>query len=176
MTDELNNQSLFSPGSTSALVELFDALPHVMFCMKGADDRYLAVNDAFVRRSGRASKREVIGARAVDLFPRELAERYEEQDAHVLATGEPLRVADLAEAAGCSEKQLERRMKKVFGLSATQYVLRVRVDRATSLLLNSAEPIASVAVSCGFYDQASFTRQFGRLAGETPARFRALSA
>ncbi|HIG25885.1 MAG TPA: AraC family transcriptional regulator [Acidimicrobiia bacterium] len=244
MTDELNNQSLFSAGSTSALVELFDALPHVMFCMKGADDRYLAVNDAFVRRSGRTSKREVIGARAIDLFPTQLAERYEEQDALVLATGEPLRnelelirrpdgsfgwymtvklpvmegsqvsalvsvsrdlatpseesisfesltrvvelvqqrlssplrVADLAEAAGCSEKQLERRMKKVFGLSATQYVLRVRVDRATSLLLNSEEPIASVAVSCGFYDQASFTRQFARLAGETPARFRTLSA
>ncbi|MBT5084434.1 MAG: PAS domain-containing protein, partial [Actinobacteria bacterium] len=91
MTDELNNQSLFSAGSTSALVELFDALPHVMFCMKGADDRYLAVNDAFVRRSGRTSKREVIGARAIDLFPTQLAERYEEQDALVLATGEPLR-------------------------------------------------------------------------------------
>jgi len=29
-----------------------------------------------------------------------------------------------------------------------------------------------VATECGFYDQATLTRQFGRLTGETPARFR----
>ena len=86
---------------------------------------------------------------------------------------EPLRVADLAEAAGCSEAQLERRMKKVFGLTATQYVLRVRVERATEMLTGTDDPIAMIAAACGFYDQAGLTRQFARLAGETPARFRA---
>jgi len=223
------------------LLELFDSLPQTMFCMKAADGRYLAVNDAFVRRSGRRSRREVLGARATDLFPAPLAERYEEQDGHVFATGdalrdelelirrpdgsfgwyltvklpvegdagiealvsvsrdletpseasialesltrvvelvharldEPLRVADLAEAAECSEGQLERRMKKVFGLTATQYLLRVRVERATELLAGTDDPIAVVASLCGFYDQAGFTRQFARRAGVTPARFRA---
>ncbi|GIT46243.1 MAG: hypothetical protein Ct9H300mP12_08280 [Acidimicrobiales bacterium] len=33
----------------------------------------------------------MIGARAVDLFPKELANRYEEQDHRVFAEGEPLR-------------------------------------------------------------------------------------
>jgi len=82
-------------------------------------------------------------------------------------------VADLAAAAGCSEGQLERRMKKVFGLTATQYVLRVRVDRAAGLLVDTDRPIADIAVECGFSDQANLTRLFGRLIGETPARFRA---
>jgi len=228
-------------GFRPELLDLFDALPNVMFCMKGTDDRYTAVNQAFVRRSGRRSKRDVVGARAVDLFPGPLAERYEEQDATVFATGEPLRdelelirrpdrstgwylttklpivddgvvvglvsvsrdletpsdegiavesltrvvelvqarladplrVSDMAAAAGCTEGQLERRMKKVFGLTATQYVLRARVDRAAARLIDSDDPIAVVAAECGFYDQANLTRQFGRLAGETPARFRA---
>ena len=246
MTSESDNSALSAPdhGSTGAiqpLLELFDSLPQVMFCMKGVDGRYLAVNDAFVRRSGRRSKRDVLGARATDLFPAPLAERYEEQDGNVFSSGEPLRdelelirrpdgsfgwyltvklpieedgevtalvsvsrdlatpsderialealtrvvelvqahldeplrVADLAEAAGCSEAQLERRMKKVFGLTATQYVLRVRVERATEMLTGTDDPIAMIAAACGFYDQAGLTRQFARLAGETPARFRA---
>ena len=89
---------------------------------------------------------------------------------------EMLRVADLSEAADWSEVQLERRMKKVFGLTATQYVLRARVERATEMLTGTDDPIAVIAViaaACGFYDQAGITRQFARLAGETPARFRA---
>ena len=83
-----------------------------------------------------------------------------------------LKVADLAAAADCSEGQLERRMKRVFGLTATQYVLRARVDRAATLLIDTDRPIAEVAAECGFSDQANLTRQFGRLIGETPARFR----
>jgi AraC-like DNA-binding protein len=86
---------------------------------------------------------------------------------------EPLRVAELAEAAGCSTSQLERRMRKVFGLSASRYLLRARVDRATHLLTTTDRPLAQVAADCGFADQAAFTRTFGRLTGDTPARFRA---
>ena len=231
-----------APGCPPELLDLFDALPNVMFCWKGPDDRYVAVNHAFVRRSGRIDRRDVVGARAVDLFPGPLAERYEEQDRQVFAEGEALRdelelirrpdgstgwylttklpvvrngevvglvsvsrdletpsdegiavesltrvvelvqahsgealkVADLAAAAGCSEGQLERRMKKVFGLTATQYVLRTRVDRAAGLLVDTDRPIAEIAAECGFSDQANLTRQFGRLIGETPARFRAV--
>jgi PAS domain S-box-containing protein len=228
-------------GCPPELLELFDALPNVMFCWKGPDDRYVAVNHAFVRRSGRMDRRDVLGARAVDLFPAPLAGRYEEQDRQVFADGEALRdelelirrpdgstgwylttklpvvrdgevvglvsvsrdletpsdegialeslthvvelvqaqagealkVANLAAAAGCSEGQLERRMKKVFGLTATQYVLRVRVDRAADLLVDTDRSIAGIAAECGFSDQANLTRLFGRLIGETPARFRA---
>ena len=227
-------------GCRQEILDLFDALPNVMFCMKGTDDRYVAVNQAFVRRSGRQSRRDVVGTRASDLFPEALAEHYEGQDAQVFATGEPLRnelelirrpdlstgwylttklpvvesgevvglvsvsrdletpseegiamesltrvvdlvqerladpirVADMAAAAECSEDQLERRMKKVFGITPNQYVLRARVDRAAARLIDSDDPIAVVATECGFYDQATLTRQFGRLTGETPARFR----
>ncbi|MDH3296225.1 MAG: PAS domain-containing protein, partial [Acidimicrobiia bacterium] len=75
----------------SELLSLLELLVNVMFCMKGVDGRYLAVNAAFVSRAGKKSKREVIGRRAGELFREELAARYEQQDAQVFATGEPLR-------------------------------------------------------------------------------------
>ncbi|MEM7340104.1 MAG: AraC family transcriptional regulator [Actinomycetota bacterium] len=232
----------------SELVELFELLVNVMFCMKNRDGRYVAVNGAFVRRTGRASKRDVVGRRATELFSAPLAERYEQQDTQVLTTGRPLRdelelirredgtlgwyltvklpvvdrhadhsseasapvglvsvsrdlrtpgddqsieslgrvvahvrdhmgsrirVADLAAVADCSPAQLERRMRRTFGLSATKYVLRARVDRATELLVGTDRPLSEIAHTVGFYDQADFTHRFARLTNETPAQFRA---
>ena len=86
---------------------------------------------------------------------------------------EPIRVADLAEIAECSEDQLERRMRKVLGISAGQHVLRVRVEAATRLLTETEHSIAEVATMCGFYDQPDFTKRFARLTNSTPAKFRA---
>ena len=67
------------------LVALFETLVNVMFCVKDADGVYLEVNTAFVRRSGRRSKREVVGRRASDLFSPERATHYQEQDRRVLS-------------------------------------------------------------------------------------------
>jgi len=224
------------------LLELFDVLVNVIFCVKDVEHRYVDVNQAFVRRTGRKSKREVVGKTAREFFTSALADRYEEQDDHVFNTGQPLRdelelirrpngdlgwylttklpilgsdgspqglvsvsrdletpsdegialesltrvvdyvhshldgsvrVADLADVARCSDSQLERRMRKVFGLTATQYVLRARVDRAATLLTSTGVGLSEIALACGFYDQSSFTRTFARLTGETPAQFRA---
>jgi PAS domain S-box-containing protein len=229
--------------ASDEVLQLLEALVDVIFCAKDTELRYVAVNAAFVRRTGQRSRRAVLGSRATDHFPPAQAERYEEQDRRVLATGRPLRdelelirrpdgsmgwyvttkipmregrtptglvsisrdlgrpseetvevaalssvvalvrdrddeadgaltVADLARAAGCSTDQLGRRMRRVFGLSPTQYLLRERVDRAARLLATGDVAIAEVAARCGFYDQAMLTRHFGRLVGLTPAQYR----
>lgn len=85
---------------------------------------------------------------------------------------EPLAVGDLARAAACSASTLERRMRRVFGLSPQQFVLRARIDHAAALLTTTDVPLADVAARSGFYDQAAFTRTFGRVTGETPTQFR----
>lgn len=84
----------------------------------------------------------------------------------------PIQVADLAAVAGCSRHALERRTRRVFHLSPGQMVLRARIDRAAEELTTTTIPIAQIATSCGFYDQAAFTRTFARVTGETPAQFR----
>lgn len=85
---------------------------------------------------------------------------------------DPPTVAELAAAAGCAPSTLDRRVRRVYALSPQQYVLRARLDHAAALLGGADLTLAEVAAACGFYDQASFTRTFGRFTGETPAQFR----
>ena len=80
-----------SDPTISALDDLLTDVPHVMFCVKDTDGRYVAVNQAFADRAGKAGPTDVVGKRASDLFPAELADSYEQQDARILATGQPLR-------------------------------------------------------------------------------------
>jgi PAS domain S-box-containing protein len=75
------------------MAELLDTAPGIMYCVKSADGRYLAVNHAFAERVGKADRREVVGRRATDLFAAHLAEPYESQDRAVIETGRPLRDA-----------------------------------------------------------------------------------
>ncbi len=73
------------------IARVFDDLAQVMFCVKDSAGRYLSANDAFVRRTGRRSLRQVLGRRASDLFPVTLAASYEAQDRAVFTTGQPVR-------------------------------------------------------------------------------------
>ncbi len=75
----------------TTLSDVFSGVPHVMFCVKSVDGRYLAVNQAFAERAGRAAPGSVLGHTAGELFPDDLAESYAEQDARLLDTGEPIR-------------------------------------------------------------------------------------
>ncbi len=78
------------PPGLQAVIEAMASAPHVMFCVKNDQSRYIAANRAFAERSGRKGAGEVIGLRAGDLFPPALAERYELQDQQVLSSGEVL--------------------------------------------------------------------------------------
>lgn len=84
----------------------------------------------------------------------------------------PITVEALAAAGASNVSALERRMRRVFALSPTQFVMRARIDRSTDLLLNTDESLASIGQRCGFYDQPSFSRTFARVTGETPSGFR----
>jgi AraC-like DNA-binding protein len=86
-----NDQLLGGADLTEGLLGLFEDLPGVMFCLKDARGRYVAVNDAFVRRTSCRTKPAVLGRTAAELFQPELAERYEAQDAEVIRTGKALR-------------------------------------------------------------------------------------
>ncbi len=94
------------------LSRVFADLAHVMFCAKDAAGRYLAANDAFVRRTGRKSSRSVVGRRAADLFPLDLAGSYEAQDRAVFSSGTPVRfqLEIITDAEGAEEWFLTNKM------------------------------------------------------------------
>lgn len=87
---------------------------------------------------------------------------------------EPLRIEDLARRARLSAAQLDRRMKKIFQISAGQYLIKTRVDHAARMLARSGLAIADIAMQCGFSDQSALSRQFRQVTGMTPRQYRLL--
>ena len=85
---------------------------------------------------------------------------------------QPITVTELAAIAGMTPGALERRMRRVVGLSPRQLVVRARVEEAMHLLVTTTRPLAEIAASCGFFDQAAMTRQTRRLIGITPGAAR----
>lgn len=66
---------------------IFRVIPDIVFCVKDAERVYLAANPAFAHRLGLVSEDQVIGRKAEDLFPTELAAVYRKQDEEVLLKG-----------------------------------------------------------------------------------------
>lgn len=70
------------------------------------------------------------------------------------------------------QKALRRLFNKTQGCSISTYALRRRAFRAFDELLNTNHSLAEIALRCGFYDQAHFTKVFANLFGVTPGRLR----
>lgn len=83
-----------------------------------------------------------------------------------------VRVAAVAEAAGVHPVHLARVFRRHLGLSPGEYLRRARVRAAMSLVEQTREPLAAVAVSSGFGDQSELTKAFRRELGVTPALYR----
>jgi len=94
--DEFGTIACMAPDPLALLpcelaLELFDALPDVVFFVKDAEGRYRHANATLVRRLGLAHARALHGRTADDVFPPPLGVRYREQDRRVLATGRAVR-------------------------------------------------------------------------------------
>lgn len=85
---------------------------------------------------------------------------------------EPLKVQELADAAGLSVYRFEQRIRKIFHLTAGQLLQKTRMEAAVKRLREGDEPIATVALDCGYSDQSAFTRQFRQAVGLSPAEYR----
>lgn len=85
-----------------------------------------------------------------------------------------LKVGDLATRAGLSVFQLDQRIRALYGLSAGQYLARLRIERAIERLRRSEDGLSAIALDCGYADQTSFTRQFRKVVGVSPGQYRKL--
>ncbi len=76
----------------------------------------------------------------------------------------------VARVAGLSRYHFLRVFKQATGLTPSRYHMQCRVKRAKGLLL-AGNPIAEVALDCGFSDQSHFTHRFKQLTAATPAQY-----
>ena len=85
-----------------------------------------------------------------------------------------LMLGDLAKRAGLSPYRFDQRIRAMFGLSAGQYLTRLRLEQASDQLRRSNDPISAIALDCGYADQTAFTRQFRKVVGLSPGHYRKL--
>jgi AraC family transcriptional regulator len=79
-----------------------------------------------------------------------------------------LSLIELAALVQMSPHYFSHLFKQSMGISAHQYVIRCRVERAKNLLLQGNASIAEVAYKVGFANQSHLNRHFKRLLGITP--------
>jgi AraC-like DNA-binding protein len=82
-------------------------------------------------------------------------------------------VAHIAGELGCSRRHLSQSFGAELGLPPKALARVLRFQRAVGLLRDGGE-LADVALTCGYYDQPHFNRDFRELAGITPTDFLAL--
>lgn len=83
-----------------------------------------------------------------------------------------IQLSDLAKIAGLSQAHFSRAFKASTGCAPYQWQLRMRIDRARTLMLRTADSLDDIAVATGFADAAHFGKTFRRISGVTPAIWR----
>jgi AraC-like DNA-binding protein len=62
--------------------------------------------------------------------------------------------------------------KKATGLGFTNYVSRLRIEKAKNLLLNPNLRVSEIAFEIGFQSLSHFNRVFKRIIGYSPGKYR----
>jgi len=82
------------------------------------------------------------------------------------------RLDEVATAAGLSPAYFSTVFKDEIGESFSDFINRLKIEKAAGLLVDSDLSLADVADTCGFQDQSWFSRVFKRHMGVSPGRFR----
>jgi len=86
---------------------------------------------------------------------------------------ENLNLATLAKAMDLSSHQLSELINTEFGVSFSQYLREVRIERAKYLLKNELNSsILSISMETGFKSQSNFYAAFKDLTGQSPGNYR----
>jgi AraC-like DNA-binding protein len=81
-------------------------------------------------------------------------------------------VIDMARGIGMSAGHFSRAFRRSTGTSPRQWLIQRRIDAAMEMLRGGGDPLAEIALACGFSDQTHFTRTFTRIAGISPGAWR----
>lgn len=85
---------------------------------------------------------------------------------------ENISLDSLAQQIGFSSSHFARLFRRATGVSPYQMVLRLRLERAQTLLSETELPLIQVAHACGFADQSHLTQVFKQQHGLTPRIYR----
>jgi YesN/AraC family two-component response regulator len=86
---------------------------------------------------------------------------------------EELSLSRAAKAVNMSTFYFCKMFKKVTDINFTDYLSRVRIEKAKNLLLNPNLRVSEIAFEVGFQSLTHFNRVFKKLLGQSPTEYRA---
>jgi AraC-like DNA-binding protein len=84
----------------------------------------------------------------------------------------PVQLREIAQRLGKHPTAITHHLQRKYGLSFSQYVARLRIDKAKELLRRTRLGIGEVATRVGISDQSNFTKQFRKFEGLSPVQYR----
>ncbi|MEC0249460.1 AraC family transcriptional regulator, partial [Paenibacillus chitinolyticus] len=88
-----------------------------------------------------------------------------------LQYAQPVTIEQLAQHMGYHRTYLSKLFRQHTGLTPTQFLLKIRMERA-KLLMTEGSTIEQIAYSVGFSDPLYFSKQFKKWFGCTPSEYR----
>ncbi len=110
-----------------------------------------------------------ITAKDVQVGPKKLKPILKYIDEHY---NEELTVRDLAGLSHLSESYFMAQFRNQTGMSAIEYVNRLRIEKAQNMLRESNMSVMSIALDCGYKNISNFNRSFKKITGTTPLAYR----
>jgi AraC-like DNA-binding protein/ligand-binding sensor protein len=79
---------------------------------------------------------------------------------------------EIADISGLSAPYFSTIFKDEMGENLSNYLNRLRVEKASSMLRETDSPISGISVACGFEDQSWFSKVFKCYTGFSPSKYR----
>ena len=111
-----------------------------------------------IRDQFQPGDRSVALARAVDHMRRNIAE--------------PLQIGAVAAIAGVSQRALSDQFQKEYHCSPGQYLTKLRIGEAATLLSSTDHDVDHIAETAGFSDRFYLSRVFKKMTGKSPVQYR----
>ncbi len=83
-----------------------------------------------------------------------------------------LTLSDISAGLHCSKATLTETFRREFGITIVQYINRVRLERASNMLINTDLPVCTIAEECGFSGAEYFSSLFKKARGISPLAYR----
>ncbi|GHD04904.1 GlxA family transcriptional regulator [Tianweitania populi] len=161
------DEPIFTAGGASPT---FDLMLHLVRSRLGMAVA-LDVASVFIYDQTRAASdaQPLVSLGRLDGYDPRLAKAIRLMESHI---EHPLTTAAIARRTGISTRTLETLFQRRIGETPGAYALRLRLNAARRLVLDTSEPMAGIATRTGFASAASFSRAFAAAFGQPPTRMR----
>ena len=87
----------------------------------------------------------------------------------------PFSMAEICARVGMTESRFSRYFRRATGNTFTDFVNRLRINKACQLLMETDRYVTNICYDVGFNNVANFNRRFLQVKGMTPKEFRRLA-